>query len=94
MVHSEMAEGLPPPLKEGGYRALSRDAGEHLCAERSLYLDCSSIYLHLQSFSLKFTNSKYFKYHGISCNFLLVFSVTPTFNSMQCHSAVLAVCTG
>lgn len=43
MVYLEMAEGLPPPLKEGDYRALSRHADE-----RSLYLDCSSIYLHLQ----------------------------------------------
>lgn len=89
MVHLEIAEGLTPPLKEGGYRALSRGEAEHICAERSLHLDCSSICLHLQSFPLKFSNFKHFKYHRISSNFLLVFSVTPTFNSMSCSASSL-----
>lgn len=89
MLHLEMAEGLPPPLKERGYRALSRDAAEHLWAERSLHLDYSSIYLHLQSFPLKFSVFKYFKYHGISCNFLLVFSLAPKFDFMFCSACSL-----
>lgn len=77
------------PLGSGSHRALSRDAAEHLCAERSLHLNCSSIYLHLRSFPLKFSFFKHSKYHGIVCNFLLVFSVTPTFNSMFCSACSL-----
>lgn len=73
-------------LKEGGYRALSRDAAEHLCVEKSLHLDCSSIFLHLQSFPLKFSIFRYLKNHGISCHFSLVFSVTPTFDFMFCSA--------
>lgn len=87
MVHLEIAEGLPHPLKEGSYKALSRDAAEHLCAEGSLHLDCSSIYLHLQSSSFQFSIFRHFKCCVIS--FLLVFRVTPTFDSMFCSACSL-----